>query len=144
VLPLLAAEAALTVSAELNTAPPKPTRCAPATTPTWRAAPISPSIRPTGWSPAPSKPTGISPCAPLADAQIAYDKAREAPRGLTAEYKARIRQLVTDLSGIWNDTSSAARERKCIARLLLTDVTVTRTSDTITAHVRLGGGQHPP
>jgi hypothetical protein len=29
------------------------------------------------------------------------------------------------------------RERKRIARLLLTDVTVTRTSDTITAHVRL-------
>jgi hypothetical protein len=33
------------------------------------------------------------------------------------------------------------RERKRIARLLLTDVTVTRTSDTITAHVRLRGGQ---
>ena len=34
------------------------------------------------------------------------------------------------------------RERKRIARLLLTDVTVTRTSDTITAHIRLAGGQH--
>ena len=34
------------------------------------------------------------------------------------------------------------RERKRIARLLLTDVTATRTSDTITAHVRLAGGQH--
>jgi hypothetical protein len=34
------------------------------------------------------------------------------------------------------------RERKRIARLLLTDVTVTRTSGTITAHVRLAGGQH--
>ena len=34
------------------------------------------------------------------------------------------------------------RERKRIARLLLTDVTVTRTSDTITAHARLAGGQH--
>ena len=33
------------------------------------------------------------------------------------------------------------RERKRIARLLLTDVTVTRTSDTITAHARLAGGQ---
>ena len=33
------------------------------------------------------------------------------------------------------------RERKRIARLLLTDVTVTRTSDTITAHIRLAGGQ---
>ena len=33
------------------------------------------------------------------------------------------------------------RERKRIARLLLTDVTVTRTSDTITAHARLAGGE---
>ena len=32
------------------------------------------------------------------------------------------------------------RERKRIARLLLTDVTVTRDSDTITAHVRFSGG----
>jgi hypothetical protein len=35
-----------------------------------------------------------------------------------------------------------ARERKRITRLLLTDVTVTRTRDTITAHVRLPAGQH--
>jgi hypothetical protein len=34
------------------------------------------------------------------------------------------------------------RERERIARLLLTDVTVTRTSHTITAHTRLAGGQH--
>jgi hypothetical protein len=34
------------------------------------------------------------------------------------------------------------RERKRITRLLLTDITVTRTSDTITAHARLAGGQH--
>jgi hypothetical protein len=33
-------------------------------------------------------------------------------------------------------------ERKRIARLLLTDTTVTRTAGTITAHVRLRGGQH--
>jgi hypothetical protein len=40
------------------------------------------------------------------------------------------------------DPATPMRERKRIARLLLTDVTVTRTSDTITAHVRLAGGQH--
>jgi Recombinase len=50
-------------------------------------------------------------------------------------------QLVTDLPGIWNDPATPMRERKCIARLLLTDVTVTRTGDTITAHIRLAGGQ---
>jgi DNA invertase Pin-like site-specific DNA recombinase len=79
----------------------------------------------------------------LNDAQAAYDKAREQHHGqLTAAQKDRIAQLVTDLPGIRNDPATPARERKRIARLLLTDVTVTRTSDTITAHARLAGGQH--
>ncbi len=78
----------------------------------------------------------------LNDAQTAYDQARTQHAGqLTDAQKARITQLVTDLPGIWNDPATPARERKRIARLLLTDVTVTRTSDTITAHVRLAGGQ---
>jgi DNA invertase Pin-like site-specific DNA recombinase len=79
----------------------------------------------------------------LNDAQAAYDKAREQhPGQLTEQQKTRIRQLVTDLPGIWNDPATPARERKRIARLLLTDVTVTRTRDTITAHLRLPAGQH--
>jgi DNA invertase Pin-like site-specific DNA recombinase len=78
----------------------------------------------------------------LGDAQATYDKARQQQPGqLTDQQKARIRQLVTNLPGIWNDPATPARERKRIARLLLTDVTVTRTSDTITAHIRLAGGQ---
>jgi len=79
----------------------------------------------------------------LGDAQAAYDKASEQHDGqVTDAQKARISQLVTDLPGIWHDPATPMRERKRIARLLLTDVTVTRTSDTITAHVRLAGGQH--
>jgi DNA invertase Pin-like site-specific DNA recombinase len=75
-------------------------------------------------------------------AQEAYDKARQQHlRQLTDAQEARIQQLVTDLPAIWNDPVTPARERKRIARLLLTDVTATRTSDTITAHVRLAGGQ---
>src|SRR6266576_3606226 len=78
----------------------------------------------------------------LNDAQDAYDKASQQHTGqLTAAQKARISQLVTDLPAIWNDPATPQRERKRIARLLLTDVTVTRTSDLITAHVRLAGGQ---
>jgi DNA invertase Pin-like site-specific DNA recombinase len=79
----------------------------------------------------------------LNDAQEAYEQARTQHTGqLTDTQKARIGQLVTDLPGIWNDPATPARERKRIARLLLTDVTVTRTSDTITAHIRLAGGQN--
>jgi DNA invertase Pin-like site-specific DNA recombinase len=78
----------------------------------------------------------------LNDAQAAYDKAREQHAGtLTSAQKDRIAQLVTDLPAIWNDPATPVRERKRIARLLLTDVTVTRTTDTITAHARLRGGQ---
>jgi hypothetical protein len=79
----------------------------------------------------------------LNDAQETYDKARrEHAAQLTDAQQARIAQLVTDLPDLWNDPATPRRERKRIARLLLTDVTVTRTSDTITAHVRLAGGQH--
>jgi len=79
----------------------------------------------------------------LNDAQAAYGKAREQHTGqLTDAQKNRISQLFTDLPGIWNDPATPMRERKRIARLLLTDVTVTRTSDTITAHIRLPAGQH--
>ena len=78
----------------------------------------------------------------LNDAQAAYDKAREQHAGtLTSAQKDRIAQLATDLPAIWNDPATPVRERKRIARLLLTDITVTRTTDTITAHVRLRGGQ---
>jgi DNA invertase Pin-like site-specific DNA recombinase len=79
----------------------------------------------------------------LTQAQDACEQARKHETGqLTAAQQARIHQLVTDLPAIWNDPATPARERKRIARLLLTDVTVTRTRDTITAHVRLPGGQH--
>jgi DNA invertase Pin-like site-specific DNA recombinase len=79
----------------------------------------------------------------LTQAQDACDQARKHDTGqLTGAQQARIGQLVTDLPAIWNDPATPARERKRIARLLLTDVTVTRTRDTITAHVRLPGGQH--
>jgi DNA invertase Pin-like site-specific DNA recombinase len=78
----------------------------------------------------------------LNQAQEDYDTARKQHTGqLTDAQKTRISQLVTDLPGIWNDPATPARERKRIARLLLTDVTVTRTTATITAHARLAGGQ---
>jgi hypothetical protein len=77
------------------------------------------------------------------DAQDTYDQARKNSTGhLSDAQETRIRQLATDLPAIWDDPATSARERKRIARLLLTDVTVTRTRDTITAHVRLPAGQH--
>ena len=78
----------------------------------------------------------------LNQTQELHDKARQAHIGqITDAQKNRIHQLVTDLPALWNDPSTPARERKRIARLLLTDVTVSK-STTITAHVRLRGGQN--
>ncbi len=78
----------------------------------------------------------------LSQAQELHDKARQAQIGqITDAQRNRIHQLVTDLPALWNDPSTPARERKRIARLLLIDVTVSRTT-TITAHVRLRGGQN--
>ena len=78
----------------------------------------------------------------LTQAQDAYDQARKHDTGqLTDAQKTRIQQLVTDLPAIWDDPATPARERKRITRLLLTDVTVTRTRTTITAHVRFPAGQ---
>ena len=66
----------------------------------------------------------------LSQAQEAYDQARKKSTGqLTGTQKTRLRQLATDLPAIWNDPATPMRERKRIARLLLTDVTVTRTTD---------------
>ena len=79
----------------------------------------------------------------LAGAQDTYDRANtEAHHELSDAQQARIRQLVTDLPGIWNDPTTPDRERKRIVRLLLTDVTVHRDGDTFTAHLRLPAGQH--
>jgi len=79
----------------------------------------------------------------LNDAQHAYDTARQQHTGqLTDAQRARISQLVTDLPAIWNDPATPQRERKRITRLLLTDVTIHRDSDTITAHIRFPSGQH--
>jgi len=79
----------------------------------------------------------------LNDAQHTYQQARDQHSGeLTDQQRARINQLVTDLPAIWHDPTTPARERKRIARLLLTDVTVQRQGDTITAHVRFPAGQH--
>ena len=60
----------------------------------------------------------------LSQAQDTCDQARKHDTGqLTDAQKTRIRQLATDLPAIWDDPATPARERKRIARLLLTPST---------------------
>ncbi len=76
----------------------------------------------------------------LADAQDAYERARETDRSLIdpAE-RARILALATDFPRLWADPATPQRERKRMVRLLVEDVTLVRT-DEIVAHVRFRGG----
>jgi DNA invertase Pin-like site-specific DNA recombinase len=78
----------------------------------------------------------------LADAKDEHERATEAgSRPLTDEQQARIRALAADLPALWRNPATPMRERKRLIRLLVTDVTLIKTAEQITAHVRLSGGQ---
>ncbi|MBA2684053.1 MAG: recombinase family protein [Gemmatimonadaceae bacterium] len=77
----------------------------------------------------------------LSDTQDEYQRARNAGTGtLTDEQQARIRALASDLPALFNNPATPIRERKRLIRLLITDVTLIRGDEQITAHVRLSGG----
>lgn len=63
-----------------------------------------------------------------------------AAAALTDERQARIRCLATDFPALWTDPATPPRERKRMIRLLIEDITLTKT-DKIHAHVRFRGGQ---
>jgi len=69
-----------------------------------------------------------------------YDNAAAAAAALTDRDKARIRALAGDFPALWSDPATPQRERKRMARLLIDDVTMTKT-DRIHLHVRFRGGQ---
>lgn len=78
----------------------------------------------------------------LADTQDDYERAsRQDAATLGDQQQQRIRALSTDLPTLWHDPATPMRERKRLIRLLVTDVTLIRGSEHITAHVRLPGGQ---
>lgn len=58
---------------------------------------------------------------------------------LQADERARVLSLATDFPSLWNDPSTSARERKRMVRLLIEDVTLSR-SDHIRADIRFRGG----
>jgi DNA invertase Pin-like site-specific DNA recombinase len=77
----------------------------------------------------------------LQAAQDDYDRASAAAHATLAdEHKARVRRLAADFPALWQNPSTPQRERKRIARLVIEDVTLTKT-DHIHLHVRFRGGQ---
>jgi len=78
----------------------------------------------------------------LADTQDDYERASQQDAAtLNDQQQQRIRALSADLPALWHDPATPMRERKRLIRLLVTDVTLIRGSEQITAHVRLPGGQ---
>jgi len=75
------------------------------------------------------------------DARDEYERASETGAStLSDDQQARIRALACDLPALFNNSATPARERKRLIRLLITDVTLIKTGEHITAHVRLSGG----
>ena len=69
-----------------------------------------------------------------------YQKQRDADAaGITDKQRASIVGLAKDFPRLWNDPHTPDRERKRMARLLITDVTVLKGAD-ITAQIRFNGG----
>jgi DNA invertase Pin-like site-specific DNA recombinase len=77
----------------------------------------------------------------LTEAQEAYERQRLADRlDLDATQRARVLGLATDFPRLWAHPDTPDRERKRMIRLLIEDVTLLKTSDGLTAHVRFRGG----
>lgn len=73
-------------------------------------------------------------------AQDDYDKANAETSQLSEQQQTRIRALANDFPALWSNPDTPQRERKRMTRLLIEDVTLTKT-DHIHAQVRLRGGQ---
>ena len=78
----------------------------------------------------------------LADAREDYRKATQAAAIPDAAQRDKIRALAADLPALWADPATPVRERKRLARLLIKDVTLTRSPGAVTAAVRFPGGSH--
>ncbi len=61
-------------------------------------------------------------------------------RRLSALEQQAITDLVEDFPRVWKDSRTSDRDRKRMVRWLLSDVTVLRQDDMITAHIRFKGG----
>jgi hypothetical protein len=76
----------------------------------------------------------------LAEAQEHYEKQRQADRiQLDEQGRQNVLALATDLPRLWHDPATSDQDRKRMARLLIEDVTLSR-SDQVIVQVRFRGG----
>jgi len=77
----------------------------------------------------------------VAAARKDVEHARTEAEPVTQALRDKLAHLAGDVHRLWHDPATPMRERKRIARLLITDVTLTR-ADRITVRVRLSAGPH--
>jgi len=71
-----------------------------------------------------------------------YEEQREKDRlQLDDEARQKILSLAKDFPCIWNDPQTTFKQRKCMIRLLIEDVTLTRKNTKAVLQIRLRGGQ---
>ena len=76
----------------------------------------------------------------LAQAQEQHEKQCAADRKAVSEHdRRRVLALASDFPALWNNPATPDRERKRVVRLLIEDVTLTKSNE-ITAHIRFKGG----
>ena len=77
----------------------------------------------------------------VVEAQTLYEQQRHTDRRIIdVDARARLLALATDFPRLWHDPHTPDRERKRMVRLLMEDITLTKTADGLTAHVRFRGG----
>jgi hypothetical protein len=75
------------------------------------------------------------------EAEELYERHRSQDgSALDPRTREELRTLATDVARLWNDAGTRDQDRKRIARLLLEDVTLSRSREGLTAHVRFKGG----
>ena len=77
----------------------------------------------------------------LTAAQEDYERRSGTAASLSDTERTRVRQLASDFPKLWSDPRTPNRERKRMIRLLIEDVTLSRTGKVITAGVRFRAGQ---
>ncbi|MGW4985602.1 recombinase family protein [Streptomyces mirabilis] len=77
----------------------------------------------------------------VAAARKNIERARAEAEPVNEALREKLAHLAGDVHRLWHDPDTPMRERKRIARLLITDVTLTK-AERITAQVRLSAGRH--
>lgn len=74
------------------------------------------------------------------EAEQEYERLRLVRQAVTAQTREQILRLADDFPQMWQDPKTPDRERKRMARLLIEDITLVRSPEQVTAHIRFKGG----